>query len=92
MSLYCTLDSPGPLEFNFINLLSGWCKWYEFGDADVKAAIDFITAVNGKSYNVDWTILKGLVEKIVYGGRVDNNQDFEVSRAISIAMCNSDLD
>lgn len=56
----------------------GWCKFYEFGDADVKAAIDFIIAVNGKSYNVDWAVLKGLLEKIVYGGRVDNVQDFEV--------------
>lgn len=61
---------------NFIP--QGWCKWYEFGDADVKAAIDFILAVNGKSYNLDWAVLKGLLEKIVYGGRVDNVQDFEV--------------
>ena len=62
---------------NFIP--QGWCKFYEFGDADVKAAIDFITVVNGKSYNVDWAVLKGLLEKIVYGGRVDNSQDFEVN-------------
>lgn len=48
----------------------------------MKAAIDFITVVNGKSYNVDWTILKGLVEKIVYGGRVDNSQDIEVTYKI----------
>lgn len=61
---------------NFIP--QGWCKWYEFGDADVKAAIDFIVAVNGKSNNLDWAVLKGLLEKIVYGGRVDNVQDFEV--------------
>ena len=61
---------------NFIP--QGWCKWYEFGDADVKAAIDFILAVNGKSQNLDWALLKGLLEKIVYGGRVDNVQDFEV--------------
>lgn len=64
---------------NFIP--QGWCKYYEFGDADVKAAIDFILAVNGKSYNLDWAVLKGLLEKIVYGGRVDNVQDFEVNFA-----------
>lgn len=63
---------------NFIP--QGWCKFYEFGDADVKAAIDFIVAVNGKSYNLDWAVLKGLLEKIVYGGRVDNVQDFEAKR------------
>lgn len=62
---------------NFIP--QGWCKYYEFCDADVKAAIDFILAVNGKNYNVDWAVLKGLLEKIVYGGRVDNVQDFEVN-------------
>lgn len=61
---------------NFIP--QGWCKWYEFGDADVKAAIDFILTVNGKSHNLDWAVLKGLLEKIVYGGRVDNVQDYEV--------------
>lgn len=62
---------------NFIP--QGWCKWYEFSDADVKAAIDFILTSSGKSFNVDWTILKGLLEKIVYGGRVDNDQDLEVN-------------
>jgi dynein heavy chain 2 len=61
---------------NFIP--QGWCKWYEFSDADVRAAIDFILMSSGKSFNVDWAILKGLLEKIVYGGRVDNDQDFEV--------------
>lgn len=61
---------------NFIP--QGWCKWYEFGDSDIKAAIDFIIAINGKSFNLDWSVLKGLIEKIVYGGRVDNAQDFEV--------------
>lgn len=61
---------------NFIP--QGWCKWYEFSDADVKAAIDFILVVSGKSQTLDWAVLKGLLEKIVYGGRVDNVQDFEV--------------
>ena len=56
----------------------GWCKWYEFGEADIRAAINFIRATCKKSNNVDWIILKGLLEKIVYGGRVDSDQDFEV--------------
>lgn len=67
---------------NFIP--QGWCKWYEFGDADVKAAIDFILAVNGKSLNLDWAVLKGLMEKVVYGGRVDNVQDFEVRSELKL--------
>jgi dynein heavy chain 2 len=55
----------------------GWCKWYEFCDADLKAAIDFITTISKiQTQKDDWTVLKGLIEKIVYGGRVDNNQDF----------------
>lgn len=69
---------------NFIP--QGWCKWYEFGDSDVKAAMDFILAVNGKSHNLDWTVLKGLLEKIVYGGRVDNVQDYEVSSKLIIGQ------
>lgn len=62
---------------NFIP--QGWCKFYEFGDADVKAAVDFIVSINGKSLNHDWALLKGLLEKIVYGGRVDNSDDNSVS-------------
>lgn len=69
---------------NFIP--QGWCKWYEFGDADVKAAIDFIVAVSSKSHNLDWAVLKGLIEKIVYGGRVDNVQDFEVRIRFSLNL------
>lgn len=61
---------------NFIP--QGWCKWYEFGDADIKAAIDFVVAINGKTFNVDWMLLKGLIKKVVYGGRIDNVQDFQV--------------
>lgn len=61
---------------NFIP--QGWCKFYEFGDADVKAAIDFVLAVSGKSQNLDWPVLRGLLKKIVYGGRIDNVQDYAV--------------
>lgn len=60
----------------------GWCKWYEFGEADIRAAINFLQATCKKSNNVDWIILKGLLEKIVYGGRVDSDQDFEVKYKI----------
>jgi dynein heavy chain 2 len=62
---------------NFIP--QGWCKWYEFGDADIRAAINFILVTCKKSSNFDWAILKGLLEKIVYGGRVDSDQDLKVN-------------
>lgn len=61
----------------------GWCKWYDFGEADIRAAINYIMTTCKKSSNVDWIILKGLLEKIVYGGRVDNDQDFEVNLMMS---------
>ena len=57
----------------------GFCKWYDFVDADLKAAIDFIDGTTKKTNaaNLDWTIIKGLIEKICYAGRIDNMQDYE---------------
>jgi dynein heavy chain 2, cytosolic len=56
----------------------GWCKWYDFCDADIKASLDFFWSIKSNANNIDWTLLRGFLEKIVYGGRVDNGQDMKV--------------
>lgn len=57
----------------------GWSKWYDFCDADIKAAVDFFKSMKFTSVNgINWDLLRGFIEKIVYGGRVDNDQDLKV--------------
>lgn len=56
----------------------GWCKWYDFGEADLKAAMDLLTLIlRTNTTSIDWPVLRGLCEKIAYGGRIDYPQDFE---------------
>lgn len=56
----------------------GWCKWYEFGEADLKAAMDLLGMIlKANSTAIDWPLLQGLCKKIAYGGRVDYMQDFD---------------
>lgn len=56
----------------------GWCKWYDFGEADFKTALDILHDIlkTNTSSSIDWPILRGLCEKIAYGGRIDYVQDF----------------
>lgn len=60
----------------------GWTKPYEFSDADLKAAIDIIGAMEKiTSFKMDWSILKELCRLIAYGGRIDNIQDQSILKA-----------
>lgn len=60
----------------------GWTKPYEFSDADLKAAIDIIGAMEKiTSFKMDWSILKELCRLIAYGGRIDNAQDQVILKA-----------
>lgn len=57
----------------------GWCNWYDFGDSDLRAAIDFITWMEKSlSRQMDWPVLQGLCEIIAFGGRIANNQDSHI--------------
>lgn len=59
----------------------GWSKWYDFCDADIKAAVDFLKSIKSTTVNsINWELVRGFVEKIVYGGRVDNDQDLKVMK------------
>jgi dynein heavy chain 2 len=56
----------------------GWNKFYEFSAADLRSSADVISnmcanAANNKA--PQWTILHGLIENAIYGGRIDDSYD-----------------
>lgn len=64
----------------FTKQLLGWCKWYEFSDADLRTAIDFLSLMEKSISNqMEWAVLRGLYLNIAYGGTIDNIQDLTVS-------------
>ncbi|KAJ9505746.1 hypothetical protein QJQ45_029247, partial [Haematococcus lacustris] len=68
--------------------LQGWSKFYEFSTADLRSGADVIglatrAASAGKGAaagSVQWSLLHGLLENAIYGGRVDNVFDVKVLR------------
>ncbi|XP_040163455.1 cytoplasmic dynein 2 heavy chain 1 [Anopheles arabiensis] len=58
----------------------GWSKRYDFSDADLRTAMDMIQYVEaagtGSTQKIPWPLVQGLSEKLSYGGRIDNDQDF----------------
>uniref|UniRef100_A0A182W9J8 Cytoplasmic dynein 2 heavy chain 1 n=1 Tax=Anopheles minimus TaxID=112268 RepID=A0A182W9J8_9DIPT len=58
----------------------GWSKRYDFSDADLRTAMDMIqyveSSATGSTQKIPWPLVQGLSEKLSYGGRVDNVQDF----------------
>ncbi|KAK3929891.1 Cytoplasmic dynein 2 heavy chain 1 [Frankliniella fusca] len=55
----------------------GWANYYEFSDGDLKAATLILQSLIKKkgSQSVQWEFIHGLLEKAIYGGRVDNTYD-----------------
>ncbi|XP_061401208.1 cytoplasmic dynein 2 heavy chain 1, partial [Musca vetustissima] len=58
----------------------GWSQKYEFGEADLKAALQIVrwldaTTMGGR---VDWSIMQKLNENVAFGGRINNVRDLKV--------------
>lgn len=58
----------------------GWSKWYDFNESDLRSALKILDWMENyiKSSKLDWLILQGLYENIVYGGRINNNNDYQI--------------
>uniref|UniRef100_A0A182NV76 Cytoplasmic dynein 2 heavy chain 1 n=1 Tax=Anopheles dirus TaxID=7168 RepID=A0A182NV76_9DIPT len=58
----------------------GWSKRYDFSDADLRTAMDVVqyveSSATGSTQKIPWQLVQGLSEKLSYGGRIDNDQDF----------------
>ncbi|XP_028896482.2 cytoplasmic dynein 2 heavy chain 1 [Zeugodacus cucurbitae] len=71
----------------------GWSKYYEFGEADFKAAMDVLlwldkTMTSGRC---DWTIMQRLCENVAFGGRISNARDIKVLQRYLEEFCSADV-
>ncbi|XP_053685293.1 cytoplasmic dynein 2 heavy chain 1 [Sabethes cyaneus] len=56
----------------------GWTKWHDFSDSDLRTAMQLIRYTEGSNtLKIQWPLIQGLCEKVGYGGRIDNENDFE---------------
>ncbi|OHT02067.1 Dynein heavy chain family protein [Tritrichomonas foetus] len=55
----------------------GWTKFYEFSSADLNCAMEVISRAKGDQ-NEQFEYIRGLLGIAIYGGRVDNDFDFQV--------------
>ncbi|XP_021709178.1 cytoplasmic dynein 2 heavy chain 1 [Aedes aegypti] len=56
----------------------GWSKWYDFSDSDLRTSMQLIKYTEGSNtLKIAWPLIQGLCEKVGYGGRIDNDSDFE---------------
>ncbi|XP_002132927.3 cytoplasmic dynein 2 heavy chain 1 [Drosophila pseudoobscura] len=71
----------------------GWSKYYEFGEADLKAAMGVLDWLDAQlnSGRCDWTLLQRLSEALAYGGRVNNLRDLEILRSYLTQFCCADV-
>lgn len=55
----------------------GWNKYYDFSNADLKAATDIVLQI-GKHRHINWVTLSELLKECVYGGRLEGSLDERV--------------
>lgn len=65
----------------------GWSASYNFSDADLKTALDVVQWMeNSIAYKMDWAVLRELLGSIAYGGRIKNEQDFQILQSILLTF------
>ena len=68
---------------NFIP--QGFTQWYDFADADLRVAIDFVRMLmarqrggGGGGDSLEWNFVQKIIEVVAFGGRLNNEQDLKV--------------
>ncbi|EDX05339.1 GD21850 [Drosophila simulans] len=71
----------------------GWSKYYEFGEADLTAALGILKMMDQQlnSGKCDWLLLQRLSEALAFGGRVNNQRDLEILRSYLSQFCLADV-
>lgn len=71
----------------------GWSKYYEFGEADLKAALGVLGWLDAQliSGRCDWTLLQRLCEAVAYGGRLNNARDVDILNSYLSQFCCADV-
>ncbi|PAV67535.1 hypothetical protein WR25_06694 [Diploscapter pachys] len=54
-----------------------WTKFYEFSNADVRVARVLIEQLTGQG-GTDWEFIRGLLQFVIYGGRIESQFDSNV--------------
>nr|CRZ22352.1 BMA-CHE-3 [Brugia malayi] len=55
-----------------------WSKFYEFSNSDLRVAKKFVEEVTKDDKAANWQLLRGLIQTVAYGGRIDNDFDMNV--------------
>ncbi|EJW81048.1 hypothetical protein WUBG_08043 [Wuchereria bancrofti] len=55
-----------------------WSKFYEFNNSDLRVAKKFVEEVTKDDKAANWQLLRGLIQTVAYGGRIDNDFDMNV--------------
>lgn len=59
----------------------GWSKSYEFNYGDFRSGSNLVAEVSNKS-DINWSMLYGLMQDTVYGGRIDNEVDLDMLKVL----------
>uniref|UniRef100_A0A1I8MV06 Dynein heavy chain, cytoplasmic n=1 Tax=Musca domestica TaxID=7370 RepID=A0A1I8MV06_MUSDO len=70
----------------------GWSQKYEFGEADLKAALQIVRWLDSITLGgrVDWSIMQKLNENVAFGGRINNLRDLRVLQNYLQTFFNND--
>uniref|UniRef100_A0A158PNV8 Cytoplasmic dynein 2 heavy chain 1 (inferred by orthology to a C. elegans protein) n=1 Tax=Anisakis simplex TaxID=6269 RepID=A0A158PNV8_ANISI len=69
-----------------------WSKFYEFSNADLRAAKVLIEQMTKSDLKVpDWQFVHGLMQNVIYGGRIDNPFDENVLNGYLLSYFNSSM-
>lgn len=70
----------------------GWSQKYEFGEADLKAALHLLKWLDSLTLGgrIDWLIMQKLNENVAFGGRINNLRDLKVLQRYLQEFFNND--
>ncbi|RKO94668.1 hypothetical protein BDK51DRAFT_21975 [Blyttiomyces helicus] len=74
-----------------VHIPQGWTKFYEFSAADLRSSADLIGEMCSGTNPPQWTVLHGLLENAIYGGRIDDAQDALKLKTYLVQYFNQDL-
>ncbi|VDN21126.1 unnamed protein product [Gongylonema pulchrum] len=55
-----------------------WSKFYEFNNSDLRVAKKYVEDTTKEGKAAEWQLLRGLMQIVAYGGRIDNDFDVNV--------------
>ncbi|KAJ3130163.1 Cytoplasmic dynein 2 heavy chain 1 [Nowakowskiella sp. JEL0407] len=69
----------------------GWTKFYEFSASDLRSTAAILSGMCEDGKPVSWSVLHGLIENAIYGGRLDDSNDVQKLRVSLSQIFNDDI-